>query len=111
MAREEVLSGILFDRENTFETAKHSKTHNRFHSNESVEQIEQKLIEDVIHRIDTGEWREANIEQTSFDVWFVVDSVADQTRFNVEPMASERPKYEVNLFVRLGRTPVMEEVG
>ncbi len=103
---DKVIEKVLFDTENLFQTAKHSKTRNRFNSQDDIEVIEQKLIDKVLDTVETGSFQSGSMEM-AFDAFFVIDKIPEGTLFNTEPTASNPPEYQANFFVRLGRAPAM----
>ncbi len=104
-----IIEKVLFDTENLFQTAKHSKTRNRLHSQDDIEVIEQKLIDKVLATVNSGSYQSGSIEM-AYDAFFVIDKISEGTLFNTEPTASNPPEHQVNFFVRLGRAPAISIV-
>lgn len=102
---------VLFDNHNVQDTAHYCWTHNRYLQGiATLETAADKLIVEVLKRIQQGSVTSAELFPI-FDAWCVVDAVPPGTDGIVADVSYADIRWQTNFFVRLGRSPALQDTS
>jgi len=106
----EIRDRVVFDHRNVIETANHCWARNGYLQGKaaSVEAAAEKLIAEVLKHVGT---EAPGTMFPIFQAWCVLDPISPGSVGKVGDQEISQADWQANLFVRLGRQPVLRTVG